>query len=160
MANRSDKTAGALRRLEELAKKNASIGSDSLALDLSKAPERWDQAIRALGRKPAYEALARYLCREFRLKNGREFLFTEECVAYELGYHINAYLNVLGYRGYPRHVTTYAFSKAALDRHCRSVEIDEKDLNNFKQRVVFRYKRGLRGPAPDRKKHTPELCEK
>lgn len=160
MANRSDKTAGDRRRLEELAKKYADIGTDSIALDLSKAPERWDQTIRALGRKPAYEALAGFLCREFRLKNGREFLFSDECVAYELGFHIDAYLSVLGFQGYPRHITTYAFSKAALDRHCRRVEIEEKDLHDFRQRLIFHYKRGLRKPVPDRKKHTPELCEK
>ena len=149
MARKSDRQAAALLRLEEMAKKYGTVGSDSLALDLTGDPARWDRIIRELGRKQAYAHLAACLCRAFLLRNGRPFLFSDQCVAYELGYHINAYLSTLGYKGYPRHITTYAFSKASLARHCRTVEIEEKDLHSFKQRVVFRYKRGLRKPEAD-----------
>ena len=133
-----------LLRLDELVKKYGTIKPDGVALDLSKDPERWDRLIRILGRKRAYARIAEGLCREFRQQNGRELIFTEACVAYELGWHINAYLWTQGFRGYPRHLLTYAFSRDALDRHCRTVEIDEKDLQNFRQRTVFHYKRGLR----------------
>ena len=133
-----------LLRLEELVKKYGTVKPDGIALDLSKDPARWDRVIRDLGRKQAYAHIGKSLCREYRRQNGRDFLFTEECVAYEIGWHINAYLWTQGFKGYPRHVLTYAFSKEALDRHCRTVEVDEKDLHDLRQRLVFHYKKGLR----------------
>lgn len=145
MADQSKKTARALRRLEETAKKYAVIGEDDLALDLSKEPARWDRLIRELGRKAAYRALGSFLCREFRLKNGRSFRFSDRCVADELGWHLDVYLRVKGFCGYPVHMTSLVFTKASLERHSQRVEIEEKDLEkNWKQRVVFRYRRGER----------------
>lgn len=134
----------ALLELETLAASGLKTEPDGFSLDLTAAPERWDAVIRALGRKAAYAALARFLCGEFRRVNGRDFLFSDDCVAFELGYHIDAFLWTRGYP-YPRHFTTRLFTRAFLDRHCRSVEIFEKDFRNLKQRVVFRYKKGLRG---------------
>ncbi len=134
----------ALARLDGLIAANASYKEGEIALLLAEAPAEWDRAIRALGRKEAYGHIADVLCAEYKSRIGREFLFTEACVAYELGYHINAYLWCKGFQGYPRHVTHLLFSKASLDRHCRSVEISESDLRSFKQRTMFRYKKGLR----------------
>ena len=139
-----DHSDTALRELKELALAGLTTENDCFSLDLTSAPERWDAVIRRLGREEAYARLAELLCGEFRRINGREFLFSDDCVAYELGYHIDAYLWSRGFRGYPRHVTTLLFSRASHDRHCRSVEIDEKDLHDFRQRLIFRYRRGLR----------------
>ena len=130
--------------LEALVRQYGTIRPDGLSLDLSGDPAAWDRVIRELGRKQAYARMAEALCEAFRRQNGRELIFTEACVAYELGWHINAYLWTQGFRGYPRHILTRLFSRTALDRHCRSVEIDEKDLHNPRQRLVFHYKRGLR----------------
>ena len=48
------------------------------------------------------------------------------------------YLRSIGVSG----GTAYADDADAV--FCRTVEIDEKDLQNFRQRTVFHYKRGLR----------------
>ena len=142
--NRVQEDLKNLRRLEELVKKYAEIKPDGMSLDLSKDPARWDRLIRAMGRKTAYARIAECLCRAFRQKNGRDLIFTEACVANELGWHINAYLWTQGFQGYPRHLLTRAFSRNALDQHCRTVEIDEKDLHDLRQRLVFHYRKGLR----------------
>ena len=93
----------ALARLDGLIAANASYKEGEIALLLAEAPAEWDRAIRALGRKEAYGHIADVLCAEYKSRIGREFLFTEACVAYELGYHINAYLWCKGFQGYPRH---------------------------------------------------------
>lgn len=133
-----------LRALEEKTLQNAEIRKDGFSLDLSGDPAGWDRLIRELGRRAAYAHMSQVLCRAFFRQNGRDLIFTEACVAYELGWHANAYLWTQGFRGCHRHILTWLFSKAALERHCRSVEIDEKDLHNLRQRLVFHYKRGLR----------------
>ena len=142
-----DKSDAAPDELRELALAGLTVQSDCFSLDLTAAPERWYGVIRRLGRKQAYACLARILCGEFQRVNGREFLFSDRCVAFELGYHMDAFLWSRGFRGCRRHITTLLFSRASLDRHCRTVEIDEKDLYNFRQRLMFRYRRGLRTAA-------------
>lgn len=138
--------AEALRRLDSLLETYTTYKEGEIALLLAEAPEEWDRVIKALGRKEAYRRMADLICAGYKERFGRDFLFTEDCVAFELGYHINAYLWCLGYKGYPRHVTHLLFSRAALDRHCRSVEIAEADIHNFRQRTMFRYKKGMRRP--------------
>ena len=49
-----------------------------------------------------------------------------------------------GYPGYRRNVTTLAFDKEKLIRHCRIVNISTADVNSWRQRTVFRYKKGIR----------------
>ena len=134
----------ALRRLDRLVETYASYKEGEIALLLADEPAEWDLAVKALGRETAYRRIADLVCAGFRERFGRDFLFTEDCVAFELGYHINAYLWTQGFKGYPRHITHLLFSKAALDRHCRSVEISEADIRNFRQRTMFRYRKGLR----------------
>lgn len=136
--------AEALRCLDGLIEAYTTYTEGQIALLLADAPAEWDRVIQALGRKEAYRHIADAVCAGYKAHIGRDFLFTEDCVAFELGYHINAYLWTQGFKGYPRHVTHLLFSKAALDRHCRSVEISEADIHNFKQRTMFRYKKGLR----------------
>ena len=143
MADPMNKTE-AQRRLDGLIETYATYREGEIALLLAEAPAEWDLAIRALGRKAAYQQIADRVCAGYKARFDREFLFTEACVANEMGYHINAYLRCKGFKGYPRHITHLLFSKASLDRHCRSVEISEADLHNFKQRTMFRYKKGLR----------------
>ena len=132
--------------LDALAAKFLSVREDGIALDLSKCPEAWDAAIRPLGRKTAYARLADLVCAAYREQTGRDFFFTEACVAGELGYHLDAYLRVRGFPGYPLHPTTLLLSKQAVEAHCKTVEIDRKDLDDFRQRLIFRYRKGLRKP--------------
>lgn len=132
--------------LQTLASQNLTVKPDEISLDLRKEPAQWDAAIRTLGRKKSYTMLADLVCQAYQKQTGQEFLFTESCVAYELGYHINAYLRTQGFRGYPRHITTLFFSRKSLARHCQTVEIEKKSLQDIRQRLVFHYRKGLRRP--------------
>ena len=137
----------AAERLAALAEANTTYGEGELSLDLTRATEDWDLVVRSLGRKETYRRLAELVCAGYRAERGEDFPFTEACVAFELGYHIDAYLWSQGFKGSHRHVTTMLFTRQALDRHCRSVDISVKDLNNLRQRTMFRYKKGLRKPG-------------
>ena len=133
-----------LSGLEELVKQYGTIKPGGVALDLTQDPAGWDSQMRALGQKQACAEIAGLLCRAFREANGRDLIFTEDCVAYELSWHISAFLWTQGFRGYHRPVAALPFSRASLARHCGTVEVDEKDVRDLRQRLVFHYKKGLR----------------
>lgn len=139
----------AVEALKDLVHRNLTVEREAVSLDLREDPARWDAAIRVLGRARSYALLADWICSAYLQKIGTEFFFTESCVAYELGYHINAYLWTQGFRGYPRHITTWFFSRKSLASHCQTVEIEKKSLRDIRQRVVFHYRKGLRNPKAE-----------
>ena len=129
--------------LEELCRAYTKIPEDGFCIDLVPAAEDWAKAILAVGRKKAYREMADCLCRMYREKYGREFLFTEACMAFEIQYHADAYF-AMERGGFPRHISTLAFSRSRLVEHCREINISELDMESLRQRVVFRYRSGIR----------------
>lgn len=134
--------AEARERLARMTDDSLTVKPGGISLDLRKDPAGWDAVLRALGRKEACRLLAERVRGNYLAQTGKEFPFTEPCVAYELGYHISAYLWSIGYRGHRRHITTRLFTRKALERHCSTVEIDEESVRDFRQRVVFHYRKG------------------
>ena len=130
--------------LTALLERYSTVEADGFCIDLAPAHERWDRCLKRLGLHEAYSRMAEYLCRSYRERFGEEFLLTEACVAREIQYHVDAYMAVKGYRRYSRHVTTLLFSKASLEKHCKEVDISLKDLTGWKQRLMFRYRKGIR----------------
>ena len=130
--------------LTELIHQYTQVTDEGFAVVLDKAPAQWDEAIRAAGRREAYRIMARELDGMYRRQFGRDFLFSEKCMTFELGYHVNAYMAATGHKGYPRHVSTLLFSKAALVEHCRSIEISTEDIASLRQRLMFGYRSGVR----------------
>ena len=128
---------------ETLCKAQTEIREDGFSIDLEKERMQWDAAIRAEGRRRAYRSIAECLCRLYRERYGREFLFTEKCVAFEIRFHADAYFSVT-VGGYPRHIATLPFSKAALISHCKVIDISVDDVKNLKQRLMFGYRYGVR----------------
>ena len=122
---------------------DTTIVPEGFSVDLTKAPNAWSDLSRSLGGRALCRAAADVLCAAYRDTYGREFLFSEACVAFELKYHLDAYLYTQGLRRL-RHVTTLLFSKARLARSCRTVEIDVRDAYLWKQRLMFRYFFGVR----------------
>ena len=117
---------------------------DGFSIDLSSAPGRWDLCLKRLGTRAACDRMADELCRAYRERFGEPFLLTEACVSREIRYHAEAYLSVRGYRGYTRHASTLLFSREALLRHCGEVNVSLADLKDWKQRLMFRYRKGIR----------------
>lgn len=129
--------------LDALTEKHTDITENGFSIHLDAERELWDAAIRAAGRRSAYRQMAEQLCRMYRERFGREFLFTERCMAFEIQFHADAYLAVT-VGGYPRHVGTLPFSRDALIEHCCSIEIDVEDVKSLRQRLMFRYRQGIR----------------
>ena len=77
-----------------------------------------------------------------KLPKLRRFLFSKK--AYEIEYHVDAYMCMKGYSGYSRNITTYLFKKQYLLDHCNVINISTNDTDNFKQAVMFGYKNGIR----------------
>lgn len=121
------------------------VKREGFCVDLSEDPDGWAALSREIGAKRlcafAAEALSEAYAERFR----EAYLFSERCMTFELKYHLNAYLCVKGFRRV-RHVSTLLFSRAVLDRKCRSIEIDTGDVYRFSQRLAFRYFFGIREP--------------
>ena len=114
------------------------------SIDLTVLTERWNRYIKAIGVKRAYKLMAAYLCDKYKAVYGREFLFSERCVAYEIEYHVDAYMWAQRFRGYYRNITTWLFKRKDLILHCKEVDISTEDVDNLKQRLMFGYKKGIR----------------
>lgn len=116
---------------------------EGFRIELHKNLPAWDDARKQYGVRALCAAVAARLDAAYREAYGEAFLFSPRCMAFELLYHLDAYLWTQG-RGKRRHVTTLAFSREKLDASCRSVEIDVSDAYRIGQRLMFRYFFGVR----------------
>ena len=132
------------RKLFRLLDRYAEIREDGFRVDLAAAHSQWDRCLKQLGLRTAYAKMAAYLCRRYQERFGEPFLFTERCVAWEIQYHTDAYMAARGYRRYSRNATTLLFTRQALERHCREIDISVFDTDDLRQRSMFRYRKGIR----------------
>ena len=123
---------------------SASYRETGFSIDLKKAPDRWHRCVSALGLRESCAVMADALCGEYQSRYGREFLFSAPCVAWEIRYHLAAYMWAMGHPGYRRNVTTYLFSRKKLILHCQEIDISTADIASRRQRIMFGYKRGVR----------------
>ena len=114
------------------------------SVDLKKAPARWHALVKALGARESCALMAADLCERYRQLYGRDFLFSEKCVAFELWYHLAAYLWAAGFPDHRRHISTYLFSRKKLMLHCQEIDISTDDAASLRQRVMFGYRKGVR----------------
>ena len=131
-------------RLHTLIEKYSEITRDGFSVDIDSEHASWDECIKSIGIHRAYRLMADRLCELYLDRYGEEFLFSNDCVAYEIEYHTDAYMTMMGYTGYVRNVTTFLFSRESLIEHCRVIDISVKDVDNFRQRTMFGYRRGIR----------------
>ena len=132
-----------MKRLEELLLRDSRIVPDGFAVDI-RDHERWDEVLKQTGLHEAYNYMAEWLCRAYFEKYGEEFLFHEKCVAYEIEYHIDAYMTLKGYKGYVPHVSVYLMPKDYLEKNCEEINISVNDVHNAKQASMFHYRKGIR----------------
>ena len=136
-------TAQEAETLRTLLFRCTEILKEGFRVDLSADRDGWAALSRALGSKRLCGCVAGLLCDAYRTEFSEAFLFSERCVAFEFRYHLNAYLWTKGCRK-TRHVSTLLLNRAALERKCRSVEIDTNDVYRRSQRIAFRYFCGIR----------------
>ena len=135
--------SGAEAALCALTEKYGEINEKGFAVDLRAETDAWKRAVAAVGPRRAYRLMSEQLCAAYERRFGRPFLFSEECVAFELAYHAEAYFWALGYGG-KRHISTLLFSREALARHCEVIDISTDDVAIPKQRLMFSYAAGIR----------------
>ena len=133
-----------LEELYRLLNEYADITEDGFTIDLKSAVAEWDACISGIGQKEAYNLMSNYLCESYKQLCGEEFLFSNECVAYEIEYHVDAYMYTQGYKGYHRNITTLLLSKEYLEEHCKVIDISTNDVNDKLQRFMFNYQKGIR----------------
>ena len=134
----------AKEELRSLLDEYTSISETGFTIDIGTAAAEWDRCIKQLGVNKAYAYMSEYLCDQYYETYGEEFLFSESCVAYEIEYHIDAYMCVKGYDGYVRNMTTYFMSKQYIIDHCKTIDISTNDARNPKQGLMFNYYYGIR----------------
>ena len=132
------------KELAELLAENTVYSETGFSIDLKTAPGRWYRCVSALGLRESCGFMAETLCGEYQARYGREFLFSVPCVAWEIRYHLAAYLWAMGYPGCRRNITTYLFSRKRLILHCQEIDISTDDTASRRQRVMFGYKKGVR----------------
>lgn len=119
------------------------VKQEGFRILLFESPAGWRDAVREYGSRAVSDACARVLNDLYRKSFGVSFLFSDACMSFEFRYHLNAYLWTVGL-GKRRHITTLAIPKKLLERACRSIEIDAKDVYKPSQRFMFRYFFGIR----------------
>ena len=132
------------RELGALLRQSVHMSETGFAVELEAQAERWDAFLKSCGLKNGYRMMADDLSAAYREAYGRPYLFSERCMAYEIEYHADAYFWATGYRGYRRNVTSFLFDREALISHCRIVDISTEDVASRRQRLMFRYRRGVR----------------
>ena len=123
---------------------SVSVDEKGFAIVLDEQPERWDGLLKRLGLRVGYRLMADRLAEEYEKHFGRHYLFTEKCMAYEIEYHADAYFWAAGYKGYRRNVTSLLFDRNELISHCRVIDISTDDVVIRRQRLMFRYRKGVR----------------
>ncbi|MBQ6117572.1 MAG: hypothetical protein IJL08_09685 [Oscillospiraceae bacterium] len=130
--------------MHELLEKYASISENGFAIDLASAAAEWNAWMTSVGVRKACAIMSDQLCERYRQLYGREFLFSNNCVAYEIEYHVDGFMYAQGFKGYRRNVTTLLFSRKKLIAHCRVIDISTDDVNSWKQKTMFSYRPGVR----------------
>ena len=134
----------AKKQLESLLECYTTFSESGFSINLDDVAPLWNARIQEIGTQEAYDYMSNYLCSKYYELYGEEFLFSNECVSYEIEYHIDAYMCMQEYSGYSRNITTYVFSKTYLIAHCKTVDIYVTDVDNRKQSTMFGYKNGIR----------------
>ena len=124
--------------------KYTEISEAGFKIDIETAADEWDECIQALGAEQAYTTMAWYLCKKYNEMFGEEFLFSDNCVANEIKYHIEAYMFAIGKSGYTQPISTIFLTREKIILHCHSIEIYTWDVNNIIQSILFGYPNGIR----------------
>ena len=132
------------RKLRTLLDTYTTMDEFGFSIDIDSEDDAWNNCIISIGVQESYDYMSDYLRQKYNDTYGKEFLFSNKCVSYEIEYHVDAYMCMKGYNGYHRNITTYLYSKDSLIEHCKSVDISTKDVKNFKQRIMFGYYSGIR----------------
>ena len=130
--------------LDNLILKYATIRKDGFQIDIATDTDAWDSAIKAYGIQQSYDYISNQLCNQYSSKYGESFLFSNDCVSYEIEYHVDAYMCVTDHDGYNRNITTYVYSNDSLKLHCCSIDISTNDVLDVKQSTIFGYMNGIR----------------
>lgn len=133
-----------VRALYALLQKHTILTREGFSINLAADPDGWNRAIQLLSRRKAYYLMAERLCELYRSQFGEEYLFSTDCIAFEIAFHADAFFSVMGFPGYRRHIATMLFQKDSLIRHCKEVDISVQDVSVLKQRMMFRYRKGIR----------------
>lgn len=139
-----DKTKTALEELLLLMQAHTRYVPAGFSIDLGHDTENWDRAIRAIGVSNACREMAVYACDGYEQYAGHPFLFSDECVAYEIKYHLDAFMVVRGFSGYRRNMAALVLPRALINSRCREIDISANDARDLKQRFIFHYKKGIR----------------
>lgn len=132
------------KALDALLDSYGSLNDSGFKISLAEAADEWDAALRAAGVENACVYLAQRLCDRYAAAHGEAYLFSNHCVANEIKYHVDAYMGATGHSGYLWHITTLPFTRRALRAHCGVIDIGTEDVVDWRQRLLFRYRAGIR----------------
>ena len=139
-----DQSTTALDELQRLMDAHTRYVPAGFSIDLGHDTEDWDRILRAVGVKEACRRMAELACAGYEQYSGKPFLFSEDCVAYEIKYHLDAFMLTQGFGGYHRNLAAALLPRPLITSRCREIDISANDARDLKQRFIFHYKRGIR----------------
>ena len=139
--NQSTTALDALHRLMDAHTRYVPAG---FSIDLGHDTEEWDGTIRTVGVREACRHMAEHACAGYEQRSGKPFLFSEDCVAYEIKYHLDAFMVTQGFKGYHRNMAAMVLPRALIHSRCKEIDISANDARDLKQRFIFHYKKGIR----------------
>lgn len=131
------------RRVKALLLRSTEVLPEGFRIDLKSEVNEWSALSRALGSARLCALCAEALEQAYEQTFSEPFLFSAPCMAYELRYHLNAYLWTQKLRR-TRPVSTLILKRNKIAQKCYSVEIDRTDVYRWSQRLLFRYFFGIR----------------
>ena len=91
-----------------------------------------------------FDYLAEMCETKFKNKYKRDIIFTNDCMSNEIEKHVLGYFYYLGYKKVSKPAIFATYGKQALCDHCKTIEISEADVYNWKQSNGFGYYNGIR----------------
>lgn len=133
-----------MNQLKELIEKSTDISEEGFSIHIDEDTDLWHTCLEKVGHAQGYSMMAVTICELYKQQFGKEFLFTEKCVKNEIAYHVDCYMQTLGYKGYSLRIANILLSKTRILNSCSVIDIYTYDVNSFLQRTLFRYKKGIR----------------
>ena len=161
MTQMADNGGGKKGLLENLQYNNAivaaralrgvSVGQTSISVDFTSNPELYHTNSGRNYQKNISYAVAELACRKYLTKYGEEFLFSDECVGYEIYLHLEAYTNSIGLSSRSNILVTgysiknfFVNDNNTLYDHVHIADISIYDAYDPLQEMAFCYSYGIR----------------
>ena len=132
-------------QLKAQTRRNTRTNRNGFQVNIAAFEDTMEAAIKLLGLAKVSEIIGLTALEQYKRQQGREFLFSDGCVIYEVDWHIRGYRAAQG-TGDPgeKRLLQNFYSNANLIDRCGRIDIFSTDADRASQEFVFNYINGIR----------------